>query len=130
MLGEHISKQGKVFPVEVHISLATVEGKNYVVGLFRDITEILRAKSLEKANEVAQATNRAKNIFLATMRYNHLFIYICVFIFGSHELTTPLYGVVASLDILKQSPSLTEKQLDLLDCAMKYGLELRPLFES
>lgn len=107
--GEHISKQGRVFPVEVHISLATVEGKNYVVGLFRDMTEILRAKTLEKANEVAQATNRAKNVFLATM---------------SHELTTPLYGVMASLEILKQS-ILTEKQLDILDCAMNSAIILK-----
>jgi hypothetical protein len=46
-----------------------MDGRPYIVGLFRDISMTLRAQELEKASEMAKASNQAKNIFLTTMRY-------------------------------------------------------------
>ena len=64
-----MTKQGRVFPVEVHISLAFVEGNQYVVGLFRDITETLRTEALEKDKAREKISNRAKTVFFSTMRF-------------------------------------------------------------
>lgn len=57
-----------------------------------------RTRELKKSNEEAQAANRAKSLFLATM---------------SHEMRTPLNSIVGFANLLLQTP-LSEKQREYL----------------
>ena len=61
---------------------------HYVVG-FTDISEQKeRTAELERARDLAEASNKAKSTFLATM---------------SHEIRTPMNGVLGMMDVLEHS---------------------------
>lgn len=82
---EGLHRSGRVFPVEMSISAAPgAEGPIYIAYL-RDISDRLAAEAaLTAARDEAVAAGRAKTNFLAVM---------------SHEMRTPLNGVLASLEL-------------------------------
>lgn len=90
-----LNKAGREFPVEISISEAQSDDKAIFIAFIRDITDRLAAETqLLKARDEALAAERAKTNFLAVM---------------SHEMRTPLNGVVASLEIASKKAADPEQ---------------------
>ncbi len=82
-------KGGEVFPVELSISLSEASGETVFVSFLRDITKELKAEQdLKDALEKAQVGEQAKSNLLTVM---------------SHEMRTPLNGILGSLELMDQS---------------------------
>lgn len=80
---------GEVFPVELSISLSEASGETVFVSFLRDITSELKAEEdLKDALEKAQVGEQAKSNLLTVM---------------SHEMRTPLNGILGSLELMDQS---------------------------
>ncbi len=86
---EALHKSGRVFPVELSITPAR-SGKDMVlVSFLRDITDRLEAEAeLKRARDDALAVEKAKANLLTVM---------------SHEMRTPLNGVLGSIGLLRDS---------------------------
>lgn len=96
---EAIHADGSRFPVEVSLAPARVEGGDIIVALMRDISARRRAeRELTEARDRALAGEQAKADFLAVM---------------SHEMRTPLNGLVGSIELLAQTP-LDRRQRELV----------------
>jgi PAS domain S-box-containing protein len=91
----HRSKDGKVFPVEIiSHSLPEKNGRKIRLAMITDITERLKAaEQLKLAKEKAEASDKLKTSFLNNI---------------SHEVRTPLNGILGFADILSQ-PDLSEE---------------------
>lgn len=90
---------GSEFPAEVSIAVSQPEGGNLVVAFVRDISERRKAqRDLTDALDRALAGEKAKAEFLAVM---------------SHEMRTPLNGLIGSMDLMSQT-TLTPEQAELL----------------
>ena len=90
-----LRKSGEEFPVELNItSIEDGEGTKFIAYI-RDISERkINEQKLIDAKDRAERTDKAKSQFLAIM---------------SHEMRTPLNGVLGVLDLLKTT-KLTPKQ--------------------
>jgi PAS domain S-box-containing protein len=83
------------------------------VALQREIAERERTEQeLQKAKEAAEAASRAKSTFLANM---------------SHELRTPLNAILGYAQILKATPTLSERQKEGLETIKRSGEHLLTL---
>lgn len=88
-------KSGQVFPVELSIAKTKSPNGEIFVSYMRDISDRRDAEEkLTQARDEALAGERAKARFIAVM---------------SHEMRTPLNGLLGSLDLLNATP-LTLKQ--------------------
>lgn len=81
---------GTEFPVDLSIRSATDDhGDGVLISFVRDISEqITYETTLRDARDEAQRHAKAKTMFLATM---------------SHEMRTPLHGLLAALDLIETS---------------------------
>ncbi len=95
-------KNNKLRYFDVLSQVIKIKRKNYIVSLYRDITEHKKHLKLEQEAEVAQKASEAKNLFLANM---------------SHEIRTPVTGIVGMSKILSQTP-LDSKQSEYLGIVM------------
>ncbi|MCV6586047.1 MAG: ATP-binding protein [Marinibacterium sp.] len=92
---EGLRKSRQTFPVELSISLSETDGERVFVSYLRDITEELRAEEdLRAARDKAQESEQAKSDLLTVM---------------SHEMRTPLNGILGSLELMQQD-RLTDRQ--------------------
>jgi len=92
---EGLRKSGEVFPVELSISLSEADGERVFVSFLRDITRELEAEEeLRTARDKAQESEKAKSDLLTVM---------------SHEMRTPLNGILGSLALINQD-TLDERQ--------------------
>ncbi len=99
-------RNGEVFPAEVNVTRVSNTGGGLVAVYLRDISERKRnEQALLEAKERAERTDRAKSRFLEIM---------------SHEMRTPLTGILGVLDLLKTT-DLTEKQNHFLEVAIGSG---------
>lgn len=85
-----LRRSGEQFPIELNItSVDSPEGPLFIAYL-RDISDWkISEQTLIEARDRAQAMDRAKSQFLAVM---------------SHEMRTPLNGILGVLDLLRQTP--------------------------
>lgn len=99
-------KSGEIFPVELSIEKTMSPQGEIFVSYLRDISDRREAEEkLLKARDEALSSEQAKSRFIAVM---------------SHEMRTPLNGLLGSLDLLK-STALNEKQAHLTDMMQSSG---------
>ncbi len=99
-------KSGEVFPVELSVAKTMSPDGEIFVSYLRDISDRITAEDrLTKARDEALAGERAKARFMAVM---------------SHEMRTPLNGLLGSLDLLKGT-RLSPKQGEFADVMQKSG---------
>lgn len=102
-------KSGEIFPVELSIAKTMSPQGEIFVSYLRDISDRLEAEEkLLAARDEALAGERAKSRFIAVM---------------SHEMRTPLNGLLGSLDLLKTTP-LSAKQAELAEMMQSSGFLL------
>jgi PAS domain S-box-containing protein len=83
--------------VEVLANFITLNGRNILQGVFRDITERLQVRNeLLKAKEKAETSDKLKSAFLRNI---------------SHELRTPLNGIIGFSEMITQMDSSEEDRL-------------------
>lgn len=94
---------GAPFKADISVVLDhDTDGTQITIGFVRDISDIVAAEEkMQIARDEAERHAMAKTMFLATM---------------SHEMRTPLHGVIASLDLIDQRP-LDEESRILLQTA-------------
>ncbi|MBD3679868.1 MAG: PAS domain S-box protein [Rhodobacteraceae bacterium] len=103
---EAMRKDGSVFPVEMSISAAGSVGDEIFVSFLRDIsTRVAAEKELVEARDKALAGEQAKADLLAVM---------------SHEMRTPLNGVLGTMDLLRTTP-LNQQQKSYLEIMRMSG---------
>ncbi len=86
---EALRKSGVIFPVELSIEEVVSDNETFFVSFIRDISDRKQAeRELVEARDRALAGERTKSRFLAIM---------------SHEMRTPLNGLLGMLDLLRQT---------------------------
>ncbi len=99
-------RNGDEFPAEINVTRVSNAAGDLVAVYLRDISDRKRnEQALLEAKERAERTDRAKSRFLEVM---------------SHEMRTPLTGILGVLDLLKTT-DLTERQNHFLEVAAGSG---------
>ncbi|SOC10417.1 sensor histidine kinase [Rhodobacter maris] len=99
-------KNGSVFPAELSVTATRIGKKEIFVGYLRDITDRVAAEQeLIDARDSAMAGERAQSEFVAVM---------------SHEMRTPLNGLLGTLDLLVETP-LDATQRRFVESMQKAG---------
>lgn len=100
---------GRQVPVEAALAEAkSASGEPMFIAFLRDISERLeREESLRKARNDALQGEEAKARFLAVM---------------SHEMRTPLNGLIAATELMQSSTELNERQVWLSEIVLSCGL--------
>ena len=110
-------RDGSVFYADVNTGPMMVGGVDYLVGVFRDITERKRMDQalqernveLEKAKVAAEAANKAKSAFIANM---------------SHEIRTPLNAILGLTYLLQGSDTEQIKKVGKIRSASQHLLSI------
>lgn len=99
---------GTEFPIELSIrSEIDAQGDEILIAFIRDVSEQLAYETnLRDARDEARRHANAKTMFLATM---------------SHEMRTPLHGLLASLDLIEDH-NIDRPTRDLIKTARNCGL--------
>ena len=121
----HRHKDGHVFPIEYSTSLITLDNRELVLGIDRDITERKQAEealsqakdAAEESRRVAEEASRAKSEFLSRM---------------SHELRTPMNAILGFAQLLELSRKepLTPSQQQRVVQIVKGGQHLLDLINE
>ena len=99
-------KNGEEFEVELNMTYVERNDDNIFMAYIRDVSDRKEAeKILIEARDRAERTDKAKSEFLAVM---------------SHEMRTPLAGIVGVMDLLKTT-KLTKKQENYVQIATSSG---------
>ncbi|OIQ44906.1 MAG: hybrid sensor histidine kinase/response regulator [Roseobacter sp. MedPE-SW] len=84
-----LRKSGEIFPVEVSLSISRSQANMIFVAYLRDISDRIAAdEELRRARDDALAGERAKANLLTVM---------------SHEMRTPLTGILGAIDLLQET---------------------------
>lgn len=103
-----LRRDGTEFPIELSIrSERDAQGDEILIAFIRDVSEQLAYETnLRDARDEARRHAEAKTMFLATM---------------SHEMRTPLHGLLASLDLIEDH-NIDRTTRDLIKTARNCGL--------
>jgi signal transduction histidine kinase len=114
---EVLTKSGKRIPVSINASSIEINGKNYGIAIFRDITEEKRAQEIiKKEVERMRETDEAKTNFLNIV---------------SHEMKTPLTAINAHLGVLDDlKGNLNEQELLSLEAIKRNNYFLKILIDN
>jgi PAS domain S-box-containing protein len=94
----HRRCDGETFYAEVLLSPAVWKGKEVLQAVVRDVSERKRLEiELREAKDSAEQSNRAKSEFLAII---------------SHELRTPIHGIIGAQELLLDSELTPEQRED------------------
>lgn len=97
---------GAEFPAEISVGAASDADGPILISYIRDISDRRAAeRALTEARDRAMLADKAKSEFIAVM---------------SHEMRTPLSGVLGVLDLLNAT-ELSPRQLHFVDVAIKSG---------
>lgn len=99
---------GTIVPIEAALAEARgANGEPMFIAFIRDISDRLeREESLQKARNDALKGEEAKSRFLAVM---------------SHEMRTPLNGLIAATELLQSSTALDQRQVWLSEIVLSCG---------
>lgn len=99
-----IRRDGTEFPTELAVTVAKLDENPVFTAHLRDITERRRTEDeLTRARETAEAANKAKSVFVATV---------------SHEIRTPINAILGALGLLQEAP-LNPSDRQYLDTAYR-----------
>jgi PAS domain S-box-containing protein len=104
-------RDGSAFPIEIMLSPLQSDEGILVTAAIRDISV---RKDAERQKEAAEASNRAKSVFLATM---------------SHEIRTPMNGLLGMLELLGLT-NLDASQRATLDVVRESGRSLQRIIDD
>lgn len=103
---EALHANGSTFPVELSLGTAGSSEAPIFIGYIRDISSRIETQDeLTRTRDMALAAAKAKSDFLAVM---------------SHEMRTPLNGVLGLLDLMTNT-SLTPQQKHYVQTALRSG---------
>lgn len=103
---EALRKSGEVFPVELSLSVAQSGDQTVFVSFLKDISQQVEAEeTLTRARDEAEIAATAKTNLLTVM---------------SHEMRTPLNGILGSLDLIERD-NLSDRQLQFLEAIRVSG---------
>lgn len=115
--GKHRRKDGSLILVETALSAAEMDGKEYLVGVSRDITERAKMRELEITAKGLEIANHELEEFA------HV---------ASHDLQEPLRTIIAFSDRLKtkSADELSPKALDYLGRIRSAGTRMSSLLKD
>jgi PAS domain S-box-containing protein len=103
-------KDGTIFTADLGPTLVTIAEKRLLLIVFRDITEhLLIETELRSAKEKAEESDKLKTSFLANI---------------SHEVRTPMNGIMGFIDLLKTPNLKSTDQIRYLDIIAKCSSQL------
>lgn len=106
---------GKNLVVDIRTVVLTIKGQTFLAGFFIDMTENKKIQTdLLAAKEEAERANSAKDDFLANI---------------SHEVRTPLNGVIGMLQLMKGT-ELNREQAEYIATGLKSSNSLRRVLDD
>ena len=114
---EYIRKDGSLVPLALNgIQITDHNGQQFIWSIVEDITERKTAERLLlQARDAAEAANRAKSRFLATM---------------SHEVRTPMNGILGMAQLLLTAGVTETERLDYARTILRSGQTLLKLLND
>ena len=121
-----LKKNGEIFYADISSSILDMNGRQYIVGFFRDITERREAEvAIKEALVKAESGNRLKTAFMQNI---------------SHEVRTPLNGILGFGNLLIESDltdsekqqyvSLLQASIDRLENTITDYLDISLIFSD
>ncbi len=112
----HKKQNGEIVDVEAFISTISIGNKEFLHSIVNDVSEKKQLiKDLVIAKEKAEESDRLKSRFLMNM---------------SHDIKTPLNGILGFASILKESPGSSTETKDFADIIYRSGQQLHVLIND